>query len=67
MNTLKYLTIVLSVLISFNSFHHIAFADDHGEDEYIYEENEIADELEDGEETDSETDGSDKSDSKLYD
>ncbi len=40
MNTLKSLALILSFLISFNSFHHIAFADDHGEDEYIHEENE---------------------------
>ncbi|MDA9818155.1 hypothetical protein N9C35_03855 [Flavobacteriaceae bacterium] len=40
MNKLKFLSIALSFLISFNSFNHIAFANDHGEDEHIYEENE---------------------------
>lgn len=40
MNTLKSLALILSFLISFNSFHHVAFADDHGEDGYIHEENE---------------------------
>ncbi len=40
MNTLKSLALILSFLISFASFNYIAFADDHGENKYIYKENE---------------------------